>query len=205
VKLIDFGSSCFDDEKPYKYIQSRFYRAPEVILQHDYTPAIDMWSLGCLAVELLIGEPLFPGENEHEQLCLIQDIIGRIPDDFIDRGSRRKVFRMFIPRPDDVGGYDLAESTGFKPTLRSIEGIVMGKLGRREGSEESQTDYMRFMDFVQGLLRYDVGKRMDPGRALEHCFFRTEHREVGVMTEKTTIGVKNVPSEVYEVRRGERR
>ncbi|KIJ44396.1 hypothetical protein M422DRAFT_131850, partial [Sphaerobolus stellatus SS14] len=47
IKVIDFGSSCFEHEKVYTYIQSRFYRSPEVILGMNYHTAIDMWSLGC--------------------------------------------------------------------------------------------------------------------------------------------------------------
>lgn len=64
LKVIDFGSSCYEKERVYTYIQSRYYRAPEVILGIPYTTAIDMWSLGCIAYELFIGYPLFAGENE---------------------------------------------------------------------------------------------------------------------------------------------
>lgn len=64
VKLIDLGSGCFCDKQIYTYIQSRFYRAPEVILGHKYTPAIDMWSFGCVIAELWLGMPIFPGDNE---------------------------------------------------------------------------------------------------------------------------------------------
>ncbi len=64
VKLIDFGSACKSCEKTYTYIQSRFYRSPEVILGLPYSVAIDMWSLGCVLVELYTGEPLFAGSDE---------------------------------------------------------------------------------------------------------------------------------------------
>ena len=66
VKLIDFGSSCFSNERIYSYIQSRFYRAPEIMLGIPYTSAIDMWSLGCILAELCTGFPIFPGESEPE-------------------------------------------------------------------------------------------------------------------------------------------
>ena len=66
IKVIDLGSACFTDERLYTYIQSRFYRAPEIILGIPYTTAIDMWSFGCIIVELYIGYPLFPGESETE-------------------------------------------------------------------------------------------------------------------------------------------
>jgi len=66
IKIVDFGSSCFEDEIIYTYIQSRFYRAPEIILGLRYTIAIDMWSFGCIMAELYMGYPIFPGENEQE-------------------------------------------------------------------------------------------------------------------------------------------
>ena len=79
VKLIDFGSGCFAHEKIYTYIQSRFYRAPEVMLGIPYTYAIDMWSLGCILAELVTGFPLFPGENEAQQMALIMELNGLPP------------------------------------------------------------------------------------------------------------------------------
>lgn len=63
VKLIDFGSSCFSTDHPTTYIQSRSYRAPEVILGLDYDGRIDVWSLGCVIAEQLTGyqrRPLLP-------------------------------------------------------------------------------------------------------------------------------------------------
>jgi dual specificity tyrosine-phosphorylation-regulated kinase 2/3/4 len=109
IKVIDFGSSCFEHEKSssarlyvhassdillpvYTYIQSRFYRSPEVILGMNYHMAIDMWSLGCILAELYTGFPIFPGENEQEQLSCIMEVLG-IPDkEFVNRSSRKKLF-----------------------------------------------------------------------------------------------------------------
>jgi len=80
IKIIDFGSSCFSDERIYTYIQSRFYRAPEIVLGIPYTTAIDMWSFGCILTELYTGIPIFPGESEHEQLSLIMQVVGLPPE-----------------------------------------------------------------------------------------------------------------------------
>lgn len=66
IKIIDFGSGTYEDQQHYTYIQSRYYRAPEIMLGIRYTPAIDMWSLGCILYELFIGNPLFKGEDEKE-------------------------------------------------------------------------------------------------------------------------------------------
>lgn len=56
--------SLFLRSQIYQYIQSRFYRSPEVLLGIPYDLAIDMWSLGCILVEMHTGEPLFSGANE---------------------------------------------------------------------------------------------------------------------------------------------
>ena len=86
IKLIDFGSACFEGQLCHTYIQSRFYRSPEVILGLDYDSAIDMWSLGCVAAELLLGLPILPGLNEHDQLNRICEMIGNVPDWMIENG-----------------------------------------------------------------------------------------------------------------------
>ncbi|KAI8376597.1 kinase-like domain-containing protein [Choanephora cucurbitarum] len=92
IRIIDYGSSCFVNEKVYTYIQSRFYRAPEVILGMDYGLAIDMWSTGCILAELYTGRPLFPGENEPDQLACIMQLIGLPSKDYLERCSRKKQF-----------------------------------------------------------------------------------------------------------------
>lgn len=86
IKVIDFGSSCFEQERIYTYIQSRFYRAPEIMLGLPYRMDIDMWSFGCIVAELYMGYPLFPGESEQEQLACIMEIMGLPPLDLIEVG-----------------------------------------------------------------------------------------------------------------------
>jgi len=68
LKIIDFGSACFDGHTTFQYIQSRYYRSPEVILETEYNTAIDMWSVGCICAELFIGIPLFPGNSKWDQM-----------------------------------------------------------------------------------------------------------------------------------------
>lgn len=57
--MIDFGSSCFTTDQLSSYVQSRSYRAPEVILGLPYGQKVDVWSLGCILAELLSGYVLF--------------------------------------------------------------------------------------------------------------------------------------------------
>ncbi len=92
LKVIDLGSSCFQDERVYTYIQSRFYRAPEIMLGIPYTTAIDMWSFGCIMAELCLGLPLFPGESEQEQLALIMETRGLPPKHMLAEAGRKKLF-----------------------------------------------------------------------------------------------------------------
>lgn len=68
VKVIDFGSSCRSNKRMYSYIQSRFYRSPEVMLGLPYSVAIDTWSLGCILAEMHTGEPLFSGSDQFDQM-----------------------------------------------------------------------------------------------------------------------------------------
>ncbi len=91
IKLIDFGSSCFRTEILHTYIQSRYYRAPEVFLQMAYGPEIDVWSAGCVMAELYLGYPLFPGENETEQMALIVAALGLPPPGMFSQ-PRSEVF-----------------------------------------------------------------------------------------------------------------
>ena len=84
IKLIDFGSSCYRTNPGYTYIQSRYYRAPEILIGQNYDQKIDMWSLGCLLVEMHVGEPLFAGYDQNDQMCRIVDVIGMPAAEYLD-------------------------------------------------------------------------------------------------------------------------
>ncbi|GAA98527.1 hypothetical protein E5Q_05214 [Mixia osmundae IAM 14324] len=145
VKVIDFGSSCFENEKIYTYIQSRFYRSPEVILGMDYHMAIDMFSLGAICAELYTGYPIFPGENEQEQLACIMEIMGLPERHIIDRASRRK---LFLGRKRRPGTKNLAQVLNCDDEL--------------------------FVDFIARCLAWDPDRRIQPARALRHPFIRPD-------------------------------
>lgn len=86
IKLIDFGSACFEGHATHTYIQSRFYRSPEVLIGVPYDSAIDMWSMGCVAAELFLGLPILPGVHEHDQIGRITEMIGPLPDRMMEQG-----------------------------------------------------------------------------------------------------------------------
>jgi len=151
IKVIDFGSSCFEDERVYTYIQSRFYRAPEIILGIPYDVAIDMWSFGCILAELYTGYPLFPGENEVEQLACIMEICAAPPEAILETATRIKMF------------FDSNKNPRLVPNSR-------GKV-RRPGSKDMQmalrTSETKYVDFLQGCLQWDPRERFTPEDALQ--------------------------------------
>ncbi|KAK4433164.1 Dual specificity protein kinase YAK1 [Sesamum alatum] len=95
IKIIDFGSACMEDRTVYSYIQSRYYRSPEVLLGYQYTTAIDMWSFGCIVAELFLGLPLFPGASEFDLLRRMIKILGQAEDQVPDM-ILVKLFEYFI-------------------------------------------------------------------------------------------------------------
>ncbi|KAJ5566151.1 hypothetical protein N7535_007789 [Penicillium sp. DV-2018c] len=154
IRVIDFGSSCFEHEKVYTYIQSRFYRSPEVILGMSYGMPIDMWSLGCILAELYTGYPIFPGENEQEQLACIMEVFGPPEKHLIEKSSRKKLFF------DSLG----------KPRL-----TVSSKGRRRRPSSKDLRQALKcdddaFLDFIARCLRWDPARRLSPHDALKHEF-----------------------------------
>jgi serine/threonine protein kinase len=90
--VIDFGSACHENQTVYTYIQSRFYRSPEVLCGLPYTSSIDMWSLGCIAAELFLGLPLFPGSSEYNQMSRIVEMLGVPQAYMIEKGKASKKF-----------------------------------------------------------------------------------------------------------------
>lgn len=154
IKVIDFGSSCFESEKVYTYIQSRFYRSPEVILGMTYGLPIDMWSVGCILAELYTGVPIFPGENEQEQLACIMEVFGPPEKHLIEKSTRKKLFF------DSMG----------KPRL-----TVSSKGRRRRPSSKTLQQVLKcddeaFLDFVARCLRWDPDRRLKPEDAIRHEF-----------------------------------
>ena len=63
VKVIDYGNAYPHHDQRCSYVQSRAYRAPEVVLGLPYSPKVDMWSLGCILMELFTGKLLFDNRS----------------------------------------------------------------------------------------------------------------------------------------------
>lgn len=98
IKVIDLGLSKKKDELTTSAIQTRYYRAPEVILGIKYNETCDIWSVGCLIYEMLTGEILFnPEDDEYKctdriHLSLIQNLLGKFPEEIIKETKRRALW-----------------------------------------------------------------------------------------------------------------
>ncbi|XPT01553.1 Dual-specificity kinase [Ascochyta lentis] len=163
IKVIDFGSSCFENEKVYTYIQSRFYRSPEVILGMSYGLPIDMWSLGCILAELLTGYPIFPGENEQEQLACIMEIFGPPEKHLIEKSSRKKLFFDSLGKPRVTVS---TKGRRRRPSSKTLQQAL-------------KCDDEAFLDFIARCLRWDPERRMRPDEAMQHEFITGARRNAG--------------------------
>ena len=192
IKLVDFGSACHEQQTVYTYIQSRFYRSPEVLLGIPYTSAIDMWSLGCIAVELFLGLPIFPGTSEYNQLSRITDVLGPPPQFMLDAGAQTPEFfnvhhdaygrttYRFKPREQYSREHNVQEqpSKQYFPGSTLAEIIRLAPISRRSGRsadvDKEMANRAAFTDFVSGLLNINPLERWTPQQAKLHPFITGE-------------------------------
>lgn len=156
IKIIDFGSSCFED-KPYRtYIQSRYYRAPEVILGLKYGPKIDVWSAALIIIELLTGKPVFPGKNELDMLNLMVDLLGPIPRHMVKHCRKKGAFFQ------ENG--TLKAACSLKPKKKEVSIPIL------LGPDTSP----QLVDFLEKCLTWSPRSRMTALDALDHPWLQTK-------------------------------
>ncbi|XP_071453889.1 dual specificity tyrosine-phosphorylation-regulated kinase 4 [Hetaerina americana] len=170
IKVIDFGSSCYSHQRVYTYIQSRFYRSPEVILGLSYGPAIDMWSLGCILAELYTGYPLFPGENEVEQLACIMEVLGLPPSSLLGSATRRRLF------------FDSKDNPRCVTNSRGRQRVP----GSKDLATALDCNQPSFVDFISRCLEWDSRKRMTPQEALNHPWILTTPPMIAPITSSVS-------------------
>ncbi|KAK6142052.1 hypothetical protein DH2020_013881 [Rehmannia glutinosa] len=105
LKICDFGLARTNSETDFmtEYVVTRWYRAPELLLNcSEYTAAIDMWSVGCILMEIIKREPLFPGKDYIQQLGLINELLGSPEDSdlgFLRSDNARKYVKQLPHMP----------------------------------------------------------------------------------------------------------
>jgi len=146
IKLCDFGSAkkLIPGQKSLAYICSRYYRAPELIFgSTNYDSQIDVWSMGCVISELVLGRPLFPGSTPSDQLVEIIKILGTPTKDDIISMNPQFQEQKFPP---------------IKPT-------PWEKVFRNRKIPD------HFIDLISKLLVYNPKVRLTAEKALEHIYF----------------------------------
>jgi serine/threonine protein kinase len=175
VKIVDFGAARTYGEECPSYIQSRYYRAPEVVLRLAHGPEIDMWSLGCILCELFIGCPLFAGQNEIQLLEIIGGFLGPIPLEMAEASSRFSEF--FFPDGRMKTEREVCQEKGIPQSQRHHylhtetslpDLVVLYTAGRTKRRAPEQRRV--FVDLLVRMLTYRPQDRITPDDALRHPF-----------------------------------
>ena len=156
LKLIDFGNSVLMEEM-FAYttdfeMQTLIYRAPEVLAGVSISPSVDMWSVGCLLVELLSGRPLFSHDSRESLLAFMVLHLGPLPFAVYEHGRfvTPDLFQPGVP----------ADAPELAALRLSFLELVMA------------TSDHALVRFVDELLAYDPARRPTPRQALMHPFMR---------------------------------
>lgn len=185
IKIVDFGSSCQLGQTLYHYIQSRFYRSPEVLLGLPYDLAIDMWSLGCILVEMHTGEPLFSGTDEIDQMNKIVEVLGVPPVTLLEKAPKtRKYFERLPDGTYQIRRYKDSKRDYTGSGSRKLHHILGCETGGPEGRRKNESghtlqDYVKFKDLIIRMLDYDAKTRITPYQALQHVFFKRASDDAG--------------------------
>eukprot|EP01130_Rhizamoeba_saxonica_P015452 TRINITY_DN6932_c0_g1_i1.p1 TRINITY_DN6932_c0_g1~~TRINITY_DN6932_c0_g1_i1.p1 ORF type:complete len:615 (+),score=76.99 TRINITY_DN6932_c0_g1_i1:124-1968(+) len=166
IKVLDFGSSLYVGQKTvnkFPYIQSRFYRAPEILLGCGYSYPIDMWSLGCLLVELYTAKPLFSGKDSVEQLYTIMCLLDTPPHFMLQSATHLK--RFFHVEP---GGSTLIPKKKYDWKQRDLWTILSSVKPPVNIQQLKQ-----FYNLITRMLTYSPYDRIEPREALMHPFIQS--------------------------------
>jgi dual specificity tyrosine-phosphorylation-regulated kinase 2/3/4 len=170
IKVSDFSSACYDQYQMYLYIQSRSYRAPEVIFGARYGYPIDIWSFGCILAELYTGNTLFPGIDEDDQIACFMEVLGMPPESFLKKSEKRYNFvsSKGFPRYCSVTQPD-GETTWTDG--KNGAGIVRVRPGQKKLVDAlNKCPDAKFVDLISQCLQWEPGRRITPAQALKHEF-----------------------------------
>lgn len=179
LKICDFGLArvAFNDTPTTvfwtDYVATRWYRAPELCGSFftKYTPAIDIWSIGCIFAEVLTGKPLFPGKNVVHQLDLMTDLLGTPSTDTISRVRNEKARRYLSSmRKKDPVPFSQKFPSADPLALKLLEKLLAFDPKDRLTAEEALRD-----PYFKGLARAEREPSCQPIRKVEFDF---EHKRM---------------------------
>jgi len=190
VKVIDFGSASHVSKAVCStYLQSRYYRSPEVLLGLPFCEAIDMWSLGCVIAELFLGWPLYPGSSEYDQIRYIIQTQGLPTDHMLNNAT--KTTRFFVHGTGSCYPFwrlktpeEHEQETNIKS--KEVRKYIFNCLDDMAqinlplnlvGSEllAEKADRKEFIDLLKRMLVLDQEHRITPYEALNHNFVTLNH------------------------------
>ncbi|XP_070200329.1 homeodomain-interacting protein kinase 2-like isoform X3 [Littorina saxatilis] len=191
VKVIDFGSASHVSKAMCStYLQSRYYRAPEILLGLPFSEAIDMWSLGCVIAELFLGWPLYPGSSEYDQIRYISQTQGLPQENLLNNATKTTRFflrdntdssypfwRLKSPEEHE-GETKIKSKEARKYIFNCLEDIGQINVPTDlEGSElvAEKMDRREFINLLKNMLTLDQDRRIQPANALNHPFIMLSH------------------------------
>lgn len=157
-KVVDFGNACWADKRFAEEIQTRQYRAPEVILLSGYTFSVDMWSFACIAFELATGDMMFAPKTgqgfseDEDHLALMMELLGKMPRKIAVGGARSK---------------DFFDRHGDLKRIRRLKFLPLDRLLVTK-YKFSETDAREFLEFLSPLLDFSPEKRPTAQQCLQH-------------------------------------
>ncbi|KAL0917926.1 hypothetical protein M5K25_013035 [Dendrobium thyrsiflorum] len=166
IKLIDFGSTAFENHDHNSIVSTRHYRAPEIILGLGWHYPCDLWSVGCILVELCTGEALFQTHENLEHLAMMERVLGPMPEHMV-RGANSSASKYF-----KRGAHlNWPEGAVSRESIRAVR-----KLDRLKDLVSRHLEYSRasLTDLLYGLLRFEPTERLTAREALEHPFFKDQ-------------------------------
>jgi serine/threonine protein kinase len=168
IKIIDFGGATYIHEHKSSLINTRQYRAPEVILGLGWSLPSDIWSVGCILIELYTGELLFDTHDSAEHLLLMEKIIGHFPRHIVKIASEGHTESKYFSH-----GLVRVPSRLPRESLRKVQ----DQRSLREIVNEKDTV---FLDLVMGMLALDPAERITARDALNHRFFTSVRKRMEV-------------------------
>uniref|UniRef100_A0A4W5RFU6 non-specific serine/threonine protein kinase n=1 Tax=Hucho hucho TaxID=62062 RepID=A0A4W5RFU6_9TELE len=189
VKVIDFGSASHVSKAVCStYLQSRYYRAPEIILGLPFCEAIDMWSLGCVIAELFLGWPLYPGASEYDQIRYISQTQGLPAEYLLSEGTKSS--RFFNRGPDSSyplwrlktpseheAELGIKSKEARKYIFNCLDDMMQVNMTSLAGTDiqAEKADRREFIDLLKKMLTLDADKRITPMKTLNHTFVTMTH------------------------------